>query len=120
MNNKDKGNIGELISQKYLENINYKVININYRNNFGEIDIIAFDDEILVFIEVKTRLSLSYGYPREAVDKNKMNRILKTSKSFIYLNNLNNYNVRYDVIEVYLRDRKYNHIKDAFRDESNF
>ncbi len=51
----------------------YKIIDKNYRTNIGEIDIIALENDVLAFIEVKTRTSVNYGYPYEAVNwkKNK-------------------------------------------------
>ncbi|MCI8805740.1 MAG: YraN family protein [Clostridiales bacterium] len=113
-NNCEKGRIGEKIAVRYLENRDFDIIALNYRTSFGEIDIIAKDKEYIVFIEVKFRNNLEYGYPREAVGKTKQKNIIKTAYSFISENNIQNMNFRFDVIEV-CRDTV-NYIENAFWD----
>ena len=114
-NNREKGAIGEEIAARYLLSQNYKIMDRNYRSNIGEIDIIAIKDDILIFIEVKTRTSVNYGYPYEAVNWKKQNKIIKTSLIYIKHKNMRNYQIRYDVIEVYLiNGEKINHIENAF------
>ncbi|HOK63055.1 MAG TPA: YraN family protein [Soehngenia sp.] len=115
MNNKNIGDEGEKLVLDYLKSNNYKVIFHNYRNQIGEIDIIAMDKDILAFIEVKTRNSNIYGRPSEAVDKRKQFKIIKTSLLYIQINKLNNVQIRYDVAEVYPSDNnKIIYIKNAF------
>ena len=65
MNNIEKGKLGENISVDYLIKNGYKILERNYRNKIGEIDIIALYDGILVFIEVKSRSNINYGYAFE-------------------------------------------------------
>ena len=76
------------------------------------IDKLKEDDEI-VFIEVKTRSNVACGRPSEAVNQVKQKHIKKATKYYIYLNKLENYYIRIDVIEVYLKNNKFyiNHIK---------
>lgn len=109
------GKIGEKLAAKFLEESNYKIIKQNFRCKQGEIDIIATDINVeeIVFIEVKTRTSLKFGTPAEAVNKAKKQHILKTAKYFLYLNKIKNKNIRFDTIEVFLNNNKYkiNHIK---------
>lgn len=111
------GKIGEKIAAKYLKQSNYKIIKQNFRCKQGEIDIIAIDNQgaekEIVFIEVKTRTSLEFGRPAEAVNKTKRQHILKTAKYFLYSNNIKDKNIRFDTIEVFLNNNKYkiNHIK---------
>ena len=76
VNNIDKGKTGEKIAKNYLINKGYTIIEINYKNKIGEIDIIAMHNDILVFIEVKTRTSYKYGYAFEAVDIRKQRKII--------------------------------------------
>lgn len=115
MSNKNIGDEGEKIIIEYLKSKDYKVIFHNYRNRIGEIDIIAMDGDILVFIEVKTRNSNIYGRPSEAVNKRKQLKIINTSLLYIQLNKLNDVQIRYDVAEVYpLDDNKIIYIKNAF------
>lgn len=108
--------MGEEISCKYLKGIDYKIICRNFRTNFGEIDIIAKYKNEIIFIEVKTRLSKKFGYPAEAVDYNKQKKIVGTSKYYLKINRLEQEKIRYDIIEVYMKDKKIfiNHIRNVF------
>ena len=115
MSNKNIGDEGEKLVLEYLRSNNYKIIYHNYRNQIGEIDIIAMDGDILVFIEVKTRNSKIYGRPSEAVNRRKQLKIINTSLLYIQINKLNNVQIRYDVAEVYpLDNNKIIYIKNAF------
>lgn len=114
MNNIQKGRAGESIALRYLTNNRANILETNYRINSGEIDIIAKINEELVFIEVKSRTSIKFGYPAEAVDYRKIRKIVNTAKYYILKNNLNNVPIRFDVIEIYLNDKKINHIVNAF------
>lgn len=100
--NKEKGNLGENLVYRCLERNNCQIIAKNFKSNFGEIDIIFFDKDELVFSEIKSRTGLEYGFPAESVTFKKKKHIINTAKYFIYINNLANYNIRFDVIEVYL------------------
>ena len=101
------GKIGEDIACSYLEKNNYKIICRNYRTKTGEIDIIARDiTKEIVFIEVKTRQNLKYGYPIDAINKQKLIHICKTATLYILLNKLENNNIRFDAIEVYISNKK--------------
>ncbi|MER3123728.1 YraN family protein, partial [Bacillus altitudinis] len=66
MNNKEKGDLGEVIASKYLEDKGINIIALNYRIKTGEIDIISSLDNEIIFVEVKSRTSIRYGYPAEA------------------------------------------------------
>lgn len=109
------GKLGEQKAGEYLIKNKYRLIDKNFLCKFGEIDIIAKSpSNELVFIEVKTRKSLKYGSPCDAVTPHKIKNILLTSKYYIYINKFNNIDIRYDVIEVYLNNREIaiNHIKN--------
>lgn len=90
MNKKELGDTGEKIARLYLEKNNYKIIETNFRCKQGEIDIIAKDIKELVFIEVKTRKSIKYGKPVDAVNYYKKNHIYKTAEYYIFKNNIKN------------------------------
>lgn len=90
MNNKVLGNAGEKIAKIYLERNKYKILETNFRCKQGEIDIIAKDKKELVFIEVKTRKSIKYGLPAEAVNQVKQKHISKTAEYYIYKNCIKN------------------------------
>lgn len=111
------GIIGENIAKEYLEKNRYIVLERNFRGKYGEIDLIAKNNEMnIIFIEVKTRTNLQYGSGSESVNFKKKSNIIKTAKKYIYINNIKNKNIRFDVIEIYIIKNKYmiNHIKNAF------
>lgn len=107
------GKLGEELAVKYLKQIGYEVIERNFECKQGEIDIIAQDKKEIIFIEVKTRTSIKYGNPAEAVNENKQKHLIKAVKYYLYSRHLENEFVRIDVIEIYLYKKKYrvNHIK---------
>lgn len=116
MNNKELGRYGESVACQYLEKQNYKILERNFSCRNGEVDIIAKDGNEVVFCEVKTRRSLKFGLPCEAVIKQKQNHILAVSKYYLYKKRILNAAIRFDVIEVYLKNAKVyiNQIKNAF------
>lgn len=117
MNNIAKGRRGELLSKSYLVKKGYVILDLNYRNKIGEIDIIALDKrkEILVFVEVKTRTSKVYGLACEAVNKNKQKKIINCSEIYTKERKYSNYQPRFDIIEVYLGNSvEINHLENAF------
>ena len=69
--NKEVGNYGENIAKNYLISKNYELLELNYRNRYGEIDIICFDKDVIVFVEVKSRFDTSFGNPLEAINLKK-------------------------------------------------
>lgn len=114
--NKQIGKYGEDLACKYLEKIGYNIISRNFYTSNSEIDIVAQNKEEIIFVEVKSRMSKKYGNPIESVDNYKQKHILDASKYFIYKNKLENQNIRFDIIEVYINDKGnfINHIKNVF------
>ena len=111
------GRIGEKEAKKYIVERKYSILQSNYRTKFGEIDIIARDlsSKEIVFIEIKTRTTTTYGQPAEAVDKRKLIHISRTAQMYLYKNRITNQNIRFDIIEVYMlnmRVYRIEHIKD--------
>lgn len=117
--NKDIGSFGEDLSINYLIDNGYYILEKNYRNKIGEIDIICKKNNLLIFIEVKSRYTNSYGFPIESVTYYKRKQIIKVSMLYLILNKYNNFNIRYDVIEVFFNKNNdlfnINHTTDAFR-----
>lgn len=77
------GQIGENTAADVLRAKGYRILKQNYRCRHGEIDIVALRDGVLAFVEVKTRQSLSYGRPAEAVDERKRKHMKKAALCFI-------------------------------------
>lgn len=117
MNQKQElGKFGEEIATNYLKQNGYEIIQRNFKAKQGEIDIIARQKEEIIFVEVKTRKSLAYGLPIEAVNEIKQKHIYRTAQYYLYLYHLEKEFIRLDIIEIYKRDKKIkiNHIKNAF------
>lgn len=110
----NKGYEYEEIAKKYLLKNDYKIIEQNFTSKFGEIDIIAIKDGIIVFIEVKGRKNIDYGMPREAVTIYKQKRIITSAKYFLLKKGYDDIRCRFDVIEIILDDKVLDHVEDAF------
>ena len=109
------GKWGENLACQYLENNNYHMIERNFFCRRGEIDIIVSDKQKkeIIFVEVKTRSNFRYGNPIEAVNRKKQKHIKQVAQYYLYINQLNEVAIRFDVIEVYIKKEGYtmNHIK---------
>lgn len=114
MTNKQKGDYGEEVIANFLKKRNLEILCRNYRTKFCEIDIICKKENRLYFIEVKARTNLNFGYPSEAVDKRKQDKIRKGAMVFIKQYNMNNYDIAFYIAEVYIKNKKINFIKNAF------
>jgi len=96
------GKYGENLAIEYLKRHGYKIIDRNFRIRGGEIDIIALEKSTLVFIEVKTRTSLRFGYPQEAVTKSKIYFLERAAKFYRNANSHKNFPIleRIDVVAI--------------------
>jgi len=115
--NKNLGKEGERAAAEYLRRKGYRVIEENYRTRRGEIDIICEQTGSIIFVEVKTRKSLSFGHPEEAVDSRKRKKMAEIALDYLTEKNLNGkVDCRFDVVAITLKDSKIvSHIMDAFR-----
>ncbi len=113
---KEKGQEGERLAVRFLEKQGFRILDRNYRNRLGEIDIVADDNGVLVFVEVRT-LKASAGHsPEETIQWKKQQRISRTALAYIQHKRLEDRPARFDVISVTLAgDRPtLRHIPDAF------
>ncbi len=114
------GKIGEEKACRYLKRKGFEILAQNYWAPSGEIDIIAKDRDILVFVEVKTRSSRQFGMPSDAVHHQKQQHIIRTAQHYIDKKQLYDTPARFDVIEIMIAERgifsttSVNHIKNAF------
>ena len=106
---------GEQVATAFMKDKGYKILKRNWRINRYEIDIVAEDEDYIIFVEVKTRTSLNHGEPQFFVDDAKIKKIVKTADEYICSNNRLE-EARFDIIGVYKhRDTwELNHIEDAF------
>jgi putative endonuclease len=111
------GKMGEEISQKYLQKKKFRIVAKGYRLYRGEIDLIAYDRNTLVFVEVKTRSRETLGLPEESVNIRKQRQIRKIAEGYLALNSLDEVECRFDVISLIFDENgsyTISHFKDAF------
>ncbi|MBU0987891.1 MAG: YraN family protein [Proteobacteria bacterium] len=94
------GRESETIAVKHLKKNGYKILEQNYRNKLGEIDIIAKDKKTLVFVEVKARRSKGYGSPKWAVTPKKQRQISKVALYYLKATNQPKAKARFDVVAI--------------------
>lgn len=117
MHNKSLGKEGEKKACRYLRLHGWKILETNFKNPFGEIDIIAKKKDIIAFIEVKTRLTDIFGTPSQAVNRQRQQRYIMGAK-YYFANREIDCTVRFDIIEIFRG--QLNHIENAFRDSSRY
>ncbi len=114
----DLGNQGEKIAAHFIIKKGYRILETNWRYNKDEIDIIAMDGKELVIVEVKTRSTETFGFPEDAVDKNKEKFLIRATEKYIEENNLD-VDVRFDIVSI-IHNRNnitIRHFEDAFYPE---
>jgi putative endonuclease len=116
-NKKDVGKEGEEIAVQFLAKKGFKILEKNYHYGHGEIDIIADDNGVLVFVEVKTRLNLEYGEPEYAINKKKIQQIKKMAELYLFDKEKEEADCRFDVVAIILENKvepKITHYENAF------
>lgn len=99
---KKLGALGEEIAAEVLKNKGYYLIARNYTCPYGEVDIVAANNQTLAFVEVKTRTSQAYGSPAEAVDCKKQKRIKNAARYFLTSSRKRYENIDFQVMEIYV------------------
>lgn len=103
MNTKILGQYGEEYASKYLQDKGYKILDSNFRNKLGEIDLIAQESKVVCFIEVKTRKDTQYGAPSQAVHSTKQHKMVRLALSYLkYKFRTIDILCRFDVISIYI------------------
>lgn len=113
----DLGKLGERFAIDYLKRKKYKIVKKEFRLFRGDIDIIAYDKNVLVFCEVKTRRGNRFGRPEESVHLSKQKQIRKIAQGFISMNRQDQVECRFDILALNYSDKegfKVTHFKDAF------
>ena len=108
------GKFGEDLATRYLQKQGYSIIERNFKARYGELDIIAVVKDILVFVEVKTRIGSAFGKPEEAVTPWKLKEVIKTAEYYVLLHPELSKSIRIDVIGIELdtdyKQKYFNHI----------
>lgn len=112
---KEIGDKGEEIAQKYLQNLGYQILETNWHFHHYEIDIIAKDGDELVIVEVKSRTGTAFEHPSEAVGKRKIRFLIEAAEAYIFKTD-SHCDTRFDVITIIFLNDQYTleHYKDAF------
>lgn len=107
------GRKGEDLAAEFLKDNGYEIVERNFRFKKSEIDLIAKKADWLLFVEVKTRTSFSYGEPEEFVTLAQANKIFEAAEEYIFSRDWQG-NVRFDVISVKLGlETEVVHFEDA-------
>jgi len=102
------GNACEVAAARYLEGKKYRILAHQFRTAHGEIDLVAEKDGELVFVEVKARKNLNFGYPEEAVGRKKLQKMLRASEIYMEQNKMSDSPFRFDIIAIILlKDKTY-------------
>ena len=96
----DLGKLGEEQAVARLKKEGYRVIARNYRNTFGEIDIIAQDGKTLCFVEVRTRTKDWHGHPFESISSVKQKKIIRAAQGYLTERDIDDIDARFDVVAV--------------------
>ena len=113
LNNRRQGNDFERLAANYLKEQGMSILKLNFYCKMGEVDIIARDNDYLVFLEVKYRNTAAKGSAIEAVTFNKMKKISRVADYYMYSHHFSgNTSVRFDVVAI--EEGHLRHIKNAF------
>lgn len=113
---KEKGDKGEQLAVEYLDKNNFIIIERNWRFLKGEIDIICEKNNLIIFLEVKTRSTIDFGNPEEFVSKKQQKLIVNTAHEFLVKRTIEK-EARFDIISIVLIDDstfQIEHLEDAF------
>jgi len=111
------GRRGEDIAHRFLERAGMTVVARNHTTpgGSGEVDLVAWDDETLVFVEVKCRTSAEYGPPERAIGEDKQRRLISAARDYSRRANIGFEKVRFDIVSIVLTTPPaVSHYKDVF------
>ena len=109
------GKRSEIIASEFLKHKGYKMLEVNYKNKVGEIDVIAKDKDYLVFVEVKARTSQKFGHPLDAIDERKQQKIHAVASLYMVKHGKYGTNCRFDAISILgFENPEITHIIDVF------
>ncbi len=111
----DFGKQAEELAEKYLIDQGYEIQGKNFIFGKGEIDLIVIKNNWLIFVEVRARSDIQFGYPEQTISKSKASLIIKTAEQYVYKTNWKG-NIRFDIISIISQDDSMEivHFEDAF------
>ncbi len=113
---RSKGDAGEALAENFLKKSGYKILRRNYYYDRGEIDLVAEDGPVLVFVEVKSRASNSHGTPEESITPEKENFLKRTAEGYLLEHNIEQRQCRFDLVAIEGESDRpvIRHLKDIF------
>ena len=112
------GRSAEDLAVSLLESRGYRIVARNWRRPEGELDVVAEDGGVCVFVEVRSRTGAEFGHPLESVNARKRGRIVRAARLYLDAEPTNAVGFRFDVVGVTFREGKEPevlHIEDAFQ-----
>ncbi len=105
-----------MAAERFLRDQRYVIIERNYRCPLGEIDLIALDGRVVVFVEVRSRTGTKFGSPLESVNRRKQEQIIRVALHFLSRHHLHSREARFDVIGIKWEGNRagIEHLKNAF------
>ena len=109
------GKKGEYLAAKFLFERGYKILEKNWRFRRSEIDIICEKENVLVFVEVKTKSYVTYGNPEESVDERKAAKVVEGAEEYVYQRDWQG-DIQFDIVSIVLNGSQHKilHLEDAF------
>lgn len=110
------GDQGEEIAANFLEKKGYRIIEKNWKFENLEIDLITMTEDLVVFVEVKTRKNEAFGFPEESVTPKKSANILEAAECYLEENRIEN-EIRFDIVSIIVQGNKTKiyHIEDGIQ-----
>lgn len=116
------GKSGEDLAVRFLESKGYTILERNYHFERAEVDIVAYDNQRFIFVEVKTRTNHSFEESEERLSPDQFKRVMKAGQAWLYERKMEGAPVRFDVITVLLKGQEpdIRHYKNAANDLQQF
>ena len=109
---------GEELARKLLKKKGYQILETGWRWHRNEVDIIARKDNLITFVEVKTRSNTQYGLPQEHVKYKQQQRLITSARAYISKHQLQDYLIRFDIVAILMpedSETTIDHIENAFQ-----
>lgn len=114
-----EGRLGEEVAARYLESAGWTILGRNVRHGRREVDLVAFREGVLAFVEVKARRGDGFGHPLEAITPLKRREIARVARGWLRANPIPVALIRFDAVAVHLRRGRppvVDHVEDAWRE----
>jgi putative endonuclease len=101
MSNISKGRRSENLAATYLAKKGYRILVRNWTCHWGELDLVCLKDKVLVFVEVKYRSTKNYGFPQEAITRQKIIKLKRTAQIYLSQTHPSQKSFRFEAVSIY-------------------